>query len=110
MTRRSGKGRLETLNNIGNVISNLRKGCYDPERLSRVASLSERYKRNDARLHLHFTDSAGTNKTDFCAIFQYVKTSGSRTGLHAGPSEKTADTARREISGFVHGMQATGTG
>jgi hypothetical protein len=67
MMTKSRKPRRETRNNITNVFRDAAKGIADSAFFDDFASLPERYKRDDVRIHMHVRGEL----TEFCAIFQY---------------------------------------
>jgi len=67
------KLRPETLNNLRNVLRNLRENEAHAAARHGFAPFPERYRREDLLLHAHLSsiDMDGGNTTDLCAIFKH---------------------------------------
>jgi|GEM_PF-1156864 len=68
MSKSIRKFRSKTLDNFGNVFSYQIQHKYDSSSRDRFAPMSERYKRNNLRIHVHMRGIF----FEFCAILQYT--------------------------------------
>jgi hypothetical protein len=69
MKKQSVKLRRETLDNFGDMLANSAKRIGDVQSLDWAASVGERYRNHDLRMHVYTVGVGSLSK--YCAIFEY---------------------------------------